>query len=133
MERLRAEFLNELKKIHYDYWDEFVSTMMEQNTCLKTHLTRMYDIYELLTEVWGDWMDDSFATKAVLRLLPPSYKEIKANYIPQSHHLSFNKFLSEIMRVRVEPIAGEIIDSTGIFDILIIINVSPNMFAISSI
>ena len=72
MEELRTEFANELKEIRYDYWDEFVSTMTEENTCLKTHLARMYDIYELLTEVWGDWMDDSFAIKAVLCSLPLS-------------------------------------------------------------
>ena len=106
---------------------------MEDNTCLEAHLTRMLDAYEYLTEVWNDWIDDSFAIKAVLHSLPPSFKEIKATYIPQVDQLSFNKFLRELMMVKVKPIAGEIIDSTGIFDILIVINVSPNMFAISSI
>ena len=81
----------------------------------------------------GDWMDDSFAIKAVLRSLPPSFKEIKATYIPHVDRLSFNEFLCELMMVKVKSIAGEIIDSAGIFDILIIINVFPNMFANSSI
>ena len=96
---------------------------MEDNTSLKTHLSRMYATYGLLTELWADWMDDSFVINAVFRSLPLSYKKTKANYIPQSHHLSFNQFLNEIEMVKVEPIAGEIIDLAGIFDILIIINV----------
>ena len=57
MEELRTEFADELIRIRYGYWDKFVSTKMKENTCPKTHLTRMYDTYELLTEMWNEWMD----------------------------------------------------------------------------
>ena len=83
-------------------------------------MTRILDAYEYLTEVWEGVADDSFAMKAVLRSLPPSYKEIRDFYIPQVDRLSFNEFLRKLMMFKVEPIAGEIIDSAGIFDILII-------------
>ena len=68
--------------------------MMEEKTCLETHLRRMFNIYERLTEVWNYWMDDSFAIKAVLHSLPPSYKGFVNGYVPQVDGLSFNEFLS---------------------------------------
>ena len=43
--------------------------------------------------------------------------------IDSSFRLSFNEFLRKLMMFKVEPIAGEIVDSADIFDILIIINV----------
>ena len=63
MEVLRYELLEKVKPIRYEYWDELLSTTMEENTCLEANLTRMLDAYEHLTEVWDDWMDDSFAKK----------------------------------------------------------------------
>ena len=90
MEVLRYDFLEEIKRIRYKYWDELLSTTMEENTCLETHLMKMLYAYEHLTEVWDDWLDDSFAIKAVLRSLSPSYKGIKDSYIPQVDRLSFN-------------------------------------------
>ena len=94
---------------------------------------RMLDAYEYLTKVWKYWVDDSFAIKAVLRSLPPSFKGIKTTLIRQIDRLSFNECIHELMMVKVKPIAGKIIDPTGIFDILVIINVFPNMFATLSI
>ena len=107
MEVLRYEFLDEVKRIQYKYWNELLSAVMEENTCLETHLTRMFDTYERLTEVWDYWMDDSFAIKAVLCSLPPSYKGVVAGYIPQVDRLYFNEFLRQLLKVKVEPIAGE--------------------------
>ena len=106
--------------------------MIEENTCLETHLRRMLNAYEYLTEVWQGVADDSFAMKAVLRSLPPSYKEIKDIYIPQVDRLSFNEFLRELMMIKVKPIAGENRRSSR-YICYTYYKCFPNMFAILSI
>ena len=68
-------------------------------------------------------MTDTFAIKMVLRSLPPSYKEFVHEYIKKGELSTFQAFVMKLRNVKVEPIAGEIIDE-GIFDILVI-NVSP--------
>ena len=114
---LKVRFLNRMKHEQYKQLDKLLSLKMEEHTCLETHLCKMFDIHDDLTNTCDYWMADTFAIQAVLRSLPPSYEELVDEYILKSDFLLFNDFLVEIKDVEVEPIEGEIDDTQGIFDI----------------
>ena len=83
---------------------------MEENTCLDSHLAIMHRIHEGLTGDLDYWMTDEFAITWVLRSLPPSYVNVVQGYVMRDETLNFHEFLSELRTVKVEPIAGEVID-----------------------
>ena len=124
IDALKVPFLNQMKHEQYKQLDKFLSLQMEEHTCLETHLCKMFDIHDDLTNTCGYWMADHFAIQTVLRSLPPSYEELVDEYILKSDFLLFNDFLVEIKDVEVEPIEGEIDDTQGIFDIQVIIVIS---------
>ena len=62
-------------------------------------------------------MDDNFAIDGVLRSLPPGYKNVVSSYVMRGDSINFHEFQDELYILKVEPIAGEIIDGAGIFDI----------------
>ena len=68
-------------------------------------------------------MTHTFAIQMLLRSLPPSYKEFVHEYVKKGEMSTFQAFVMKLRYVKVQPIAGEIVDE-GIYDILII-NVSP--------
>ena len=45
--------------------------------------------------IFFHWMADTFALHAVLRSLPPSYKELVDEYVVKSESILFNDFLVE--------------------------------------
>ena len=59
----------------------------------------------------------------------PSYKGVVSGYVMGGESLTFVEFMSQIRTVQVEPIAGEIIDGEGIFDIQVI-NVFQTLIAV---
>ena len=124
MDALKVLLMNQVKHEQYKQLDMFLSLKMEEHTCLETHLCRMFDIHDDLTNMCGYWMADTFAIQAVLRSLPPSYKELVDEYVIKSESLLITDFLVEIKDVKVEPIEGEIDDTQGIFDIRVIIVIS---------
>ena len=95
----------------------FLSTKMEENTFLGSHLRKMYDHHKYLTVDWDYWMADAFAIDVVLRSLPPSYGGVVSGYVVRGESFTFAEFMSQIRTIQVQPIAGEIIDGEGIFDI----------------
>ena len=120
IDALKIRFMNRVKLEQYKQLDNFLSLKMEEHTCLETHLCKMFDIHDDLTNTCDYWMADCFAIHAVLRSLPPSYEELVNEYVIKSESLLFNDFLVEIKDVKVEPIEGEIDDTLGIFDIQVI-------------
>jgi hypothetical protein len=127
IEELRMMFHEQVKLGEYECMDEFLSMKMEENTCLKTHLERMHDLHKRVVDIFDYyWMTDTFAIKMVLRSLPPSYKEFVHEHVKKGELSTFHAFVMKLRNVKVEPIAGEIIDE-GIFDILVI-NVSHTTF-----
>ena len=84
--------------------------MMEEKTCLDSHLAIMHRIHARLTVDLDYWMADALAISVVLRSLPPSYALIVEGYVMRGNPLNFHEFLAQLRTVHVEPIAGEIID-----------------------
>ena len=74
MDALKVLFMNQVKHEQYKQLDMFLSLKMEEHTCLKTYLCRMFDIHDDLTNTCGYWMADTFVIQAVLCSLPPSYE-----------------------------------------------------------
>ena len=102
----------------FEYFDMFLSTRLEENTDVGTHLDLMKDIYEFLTEGMDHWIPTDFAVNVLLRSLPPSYSNFVEGYVKAGAWASFHQVLSRIQDQKVESVAGEVIDEKGIFDIL---------------
>ena len=49
---LNVLFMAQVRVARYKCLDEFLSTMMEEKTCLDQHLVRMHEIHRCLTYVW---------------------------------------------------------------------------------
>ena len=53
MDALKVLFMNQVKHELYKKLDMFPSQKMEEHTCLETHLCRMFDIHDDLTNTCG--------------------------------------------------------------------------------
>ena len=73
---LKSLFVAEVRKMRYKCLDEFLSTKLEENTCLERHLENMHRIHANLVHVWGYHVTNKFAVDGVLRSLPPSYRDL---------------------------------------------------------
>ena len=124
VDELKALFISQVRVMKYEYLDEFLSTKMEENTCLESHLANMHRIHGPLVHDWDDWIIVGFAIDGVLRSLPPSYKDHVKDYVMREESFTFHAFLAKLRTLKVEPIAGEVIDEEGIYDIRVI-NVFP--------
>jgi hypothetical protein len=90
---------------------------MEENTCFEIHLTSMHRIHTRLTDKMNYLVTDELAIDVVLQSLPPSYNEFIKSYLMTRHdEISFYQCIVQLRRLNVEPIAGEVVDPTGIFD-----------------
>ena len=74
---LKNRFLAQVRIARFDCLNEFLSTKMEENTCLKQHLSKMHEIHHRLVLVWDYLMTDEFAIDGVLCSLPSNFK----NYV----------------------------------------------------
>ena len=104
----------------YEYMDKFLSTKMEENTCLERHLAIMHGYHERLVVDLDYWMIESFAIEGVLRSLPPSYKDFVMDYVMRGESFTFHELLAVLWTEKMEPIAGKVIDDEGIYDIHVI-------------
>jgi hypothetical protein len=68
-------------------------------------------------------MTNGIAIDGVLCPLPPIYQDFFIGYVMQGESFSFHGFLTQLRTVKVEPLAGEVINDAGICDIQVI-NVS---------
>ena len=89
----------------------------------------MYEHHKCLTVNWDYWMEEAFTIDVVLRSLSPSYRGVVSGYVVRCESLTFAEFISQLRTVQVQPIAGEIIDGEGIFDIHVI-NVFQTLIAV---
>ena len=88
---------------------------MEENTCLEQHLRKMHRIYYTLVDVWNYEMTNDLAIDGVLRSLPPSFKNYVRDYVMGRDPITFCEFVSRLRHVKVEPIAGEVLNAEGIY------------------
>ena len=115
--RLKILFGAQVRVARFECLDEFLSTMMEEKTCLDQHLVRMHEIHRHLTHVWDYWMANETAMDVVLRSLPLSYKSYVRDFVMKGEEFTFFAFLARLRTAKVEPIEAEIIDPEGIYDI----------------
>ena len=78
---------------------------------------RMHEIHRRLTHVWNYWIADEWAMDIVLRSLPLSYKSFVRDFVMKGEVFTFFAFLDRLRTAKVEPVAAEIIDPEGIYDI----------------
>ena len=72
-------------------------------------------MYYTLVDVWDYEMTDELAIDGVLRSLPPSFKNYVRDYVMRRDSITFCEFVSRLRHVKVEPIAGEVVNAEGIF------------------
>ena len=120
VDELKSMFVAQFRVARFELEDEFLSTKMEEHTCLETHVAKMHGIHQRLVEDFDYWSTDEFAITGVLRSLPPSYKDFVHSYVGRGETSHFHEFMVKLRFVKVEPVAGEIIDREGIYDILVV-------------
>ena len=116
---LKALFSAQVRVARYECLDEFLSTMMEEKTCIDQHLVRMHEIHQRLTYVWDYWMADEWAMDIVLRSLPISYKSFVRDFVMKGEQFPFFTSMERLRTAKVEPVEAEIVDPEGIYDIQI--------------
>ena len=112
---LKSRFIAQVRIARFEVLDEFLSTKMEENTCLEQYLRKMHRLYFTLVDVWDYEMTDKLAIDGLLRSLPPSYKNYVRDYVMRGDSITFCEFVSQMRNVKVEPIAGEVVNAEGIF------------------
>jgi len=120
VDQLKSMFVPQFRVAKFELENEFLSTKMEEHTCLETHVTKMHGIYQSLVEDFDYWTTDEFAITTVLHSLPPSYKNFVHDYVGRGETSHFHVFMVKLRSVKVEPVAGEIIDGEGIYDIPVV-------------
>ena len=65
VDELKALFISRVRRIKYEWLDEFLSTKLEENACLESHLANMHGIHGRLVHVLDYWMTDRFAIDGV--------------------------------------------------------------------
>ena len=120
VDELKALFASQVRVMKCEYLDKFLSMKMEENTCLESHLATMHRIHGCLTTDLDYWMTDEIAIDGVLSSLPPSYKDFVIGYVMRGESFTFHEFLARLRTVKVDPVAVEVIDGEGIFDIQVI-------------
>ena len=78
---LKTRFAAQVRVARFECLDEFLSTMMEEKTCLDMHLVKMHEIHRCLTLIWNYWMADETAMDVILRSLPPSHKSYVVEFV----------------------------------------------------
>jgi hypothetical protein len=119
---LKVLFASQVRIMKYLYLEKLFSIKMEENTFLESHLATMHKIYGCLTNL--DYcMTNEIAIDGVFCSLTPSYKDFVTCYAIQGKSFTFYGFLARLRTVKVEPLAPEVVNEEGIFDIQVI-NVS---------
>ena len=115
IDMLKSRFMHQFRVAKFELENEFLSTKMEENTCLETHLAKMHRIHLSLVEDFDYWTTEESAVYTVLHSLPPSYTHLVHGYVGRGESLQFSEFMDNLQHVVVEPIEGEIVDGEGIY------------------
>jgi hypothetical protein len=114
IDMMKSLFIHQFRVARFELENEFLTTKMEENTCLKTHVAKMHGIHLKLVEDFDYWTTEESAINTVLHSLPPSYTDFVHDYVGRGESLQFFEFMVNLRDLEVEPIEGEIIDGEGI-------------------
>src|SRR4051812_11458089 len=93
IDMLKSMFVHQFRVARFELENEFLSTNMEENTCLKAHLAKMHEIHLSLVEDFDYWTTYEFAINTMLYSLPSSYKDIVHWYVGRGESLQFFEFI----------------------------------------
>jgi hypothetical protein len=114
IDMMKSLFIHQFRVARFELENEFLTTKMEENTCLKTHVAKMHGIHLKLVEDFDYWTTEESAINTVLHSLPPSYTDFVHDYVGRGESLQFFEFMVNLRDLEVEPIEGEIVDGEGI-------------------
>jgi hypothetical protein len=118
---LKSLFAPQVRLISFECLREFLSTKMEENTCLVSHLINMHRIHRRLTNDLDCLMTDELTIDVVMLLLPTSYKEFIDSYVKiGDDQITFHQFIMQLRHLKLDPIAEEFINNACICDIQVI-------------
>ena len=115
IDELKSSNLHQFRVARFELESEFLSTKMEEGSCLKAHLAKMHEIHLSLVDDFDYWTTDESAIYTVLHSLPPSYTDHVHGYVGRGESLEFSDFMDRLQYLEVEPIEGEVVDGEGIY------------------
>ena len=104
---LKILFGAQVRVISFECLNKFLSTMMEEKTCLDQHSMRMHEIHRRLTYHWDYLMSDEMAINVVLHSLPLSYNSYVRDFVMKGEQFTFFAFLARLRTAKVEPIEAK--------------------------
>ena len=115
IDELKSLYMHQFRVARFELENEFLSTKMEEGSCLKAHLAKMHEIHLSLIDDFDYWTTDESAIYTVLQSLPPSYTDHVHGYVGRGESLEFSDFMDRLQYLEVEPIEGEFVDGEGIY------------------
>ena len=112
---LKSSNLHRFRVARFEFENEFLSSKMEEGSCLKAHLAKMHEIHLSLVDEFDYWTIDESAINTVLHSLPPSCTDHVHGYVGRGESLEFSDFMDRLQYLEVEPIEGEVVDGEGIY------------------
>jgi hypothetical protein len=97
---LRGLFAPQVRKQKFDCLNEFLTTKMEENMCIKSHLTNMHRLYSCLNDELEYEMTDDIENDVVLQLLPLSYNAYVEGYLMAEFDVTFHQCLMQIKSLK---------------------------------
>src|SRR4051812_792998 len=115
IDELKSLYMHQFRVARFELENEFLSTKMEEGSCLKAHLAKMNEIHLSLVDDFDYWTTDESAIYTLLHSLPPSYTDHVHGYVDRGESLEFSDFMDRLQYLEVEPIEGEVVDGEGIY------------------
>ena len=112
---LKKLFTEQLRLGEFDYLKKFLSTKMEENTHLGTHLCAMEDLRDFLTQSLIHWIPEDLAVNVLLQSLPPSYGDFVDEYVRQDGWCSFQEVQDQLLDLEAERLDREYLKKKGIY------------------
>jgi hypothetical protein len=98
---LQALFAPQVRKQSFKCLNEFLTTKMEENTCIESLLTNMHRLYMHLTDELNYMMTNELGIYVVLQSLPPSYTTYVEGYLMTGFDVTFHHFLMQLKSIKV--------------------------------
>src|SRR3954462_4988214 len=115
IDEMKSSNLHRFRVARFELESEFLSTKMEEGSCLKAHLAKMHEIHLSLVDDFDYETTHESAIYTVLHSLPPSYTDHVHGYVGRGESLEFSDFMDRLPYLEVEPIEGEVVDGEGIY------------------
>src|ERR1041385_4545636 len=102
IDELKSLYMHQFRVARFELENEFLSTNMEEGSCLKAHLAKMHEIHLSLVDDFDYWTTDESAIYTLLHSLPPSYIDHVHGYVGRGESLEFSDFMDRLQHLEVE-------------------------------